>query len=50
MPTTHLLDSAIDLGFTYGITVYDAVYIALAEELNYTFLTADKKLLIIQKV
>jgi len=30
--------------FTYGITVYDAAYVALAEELNYDFLTANKKL------
>jgi predicted nucleic acid-binding protein len=44
VPTTHLLTNAISLGFTYGITVYDAVYVALAEELNYDFLTADKKL------
>lgn len=44
MPTTHLLTNAVNLGFTYGITVYDAVYVALADELNYTLLTADKKL------
>ena len=44
VPTTHLLTNAVNLGFTYGITVYDAVYVALAEELNYNFLTADKKL------
>jgi predicted nucleic acid-binding protein len=44
VPTTHLLTNAVNLGFTYGITVYDAVYVALAEELNYNFLTTDKKL------
>ncbi|MFQ5891853.1 MAG: type II toxin-antitoxin system VapC family toxin, partial [Candidatus Methanofastidiosia archaeon] len=44
VPTTHLLNIAIDLGFKYGITVYDAVYMALAEELKYDFVTADKKL------
>lgn len=44
VPTTHLLTNAVNLGFAYGITVYDAVYVALAEELNYNFLTADKKL------
>jgi len=44
VPTTHLLTNAVTMGFTYGITVYDAVYVALAEELSYDFLTADKKL------
>lgn len=44
VPTTHLLTNAVNLGFTYGITVYDAIYVALADELNYNFLTADKKL------
>jgi predicted nucleic acid-binding protein len=44
VPTTHLLTNAVNLGFTYGITGYDAFYVALADELNYNFLKADKKL------
>lgn len=44
VPTTRLLASSVNLGFTYNITVYDAVYVALAEQLSYDFLTADRKL------
>lgn len=44
VPTTRLLTNAVNRGFAHEITVYDAIYVALAEELNYDFLTADKKL------
>lgn len=44
VPTTHLLASAINLGFTYNITAYDAIYVALVEELSCDFLTAHRKL------
>jgi len=44
IPTTEILDTAIDLAFKYNITLYDSVYLALAEILNDTLVTADKNL------
>ena len=44
VPTTRILNIAIDFSFTHDITIYDAVYVALAKELNYDFVTADRKL------
>ena len=43
-PIPEILNSAVKLAFTYGITVYDALYIALAEELELIFITADRRL------
>ena len=44
VPTTDLIKRASENAFNYGITIYDAVYIALAEKLGYEFITADGKL------
>ena len=44
IPTTEILDMAINLAFKYDTTLYDSVYLALAEILNDTLVTADKNL------
>jgi predicted nucleic acid-binding protein len=37
------LEGAFTLSITYGITVYDALYVALALERNLPLLTLDEK-------
>lgn len=32
------------MAFRYEITAYDATYVALAEEIDFDYITADKKL------
>lgn len=44
VPTTRILNIAIEFSFEHDITVYDAIYVALARELHYDFVTADKRL------
>ena len=44
IPTPSVIDRATKLAFTHDITVYDAYYVALADELSVHFVTADKKL------
>jgi len=44
VPTQKVLKSAINLGFERSITIYDSFYVALAKEINFTFITADRKL------
>src|SRR3989338_3387568 len=44
VPTTEILNAAITLAFAFNITVYDAVFLALAKELSFECLTADEKL------
>jgi len=44
IPSGEILKKAIDMSFLYGITLYDAYYVALADELKIPFITADKKL------
>jgi len=43
-PLQTTTDKAIELAFEYNITIYDAFYVALADELDYAIITADKKL------
>lgn len=43
--STDLLHDALDLALEYGITAYDASYIALSEELRLPLVTADQKLI-----
>ncbi|PIU57676.1 MAG: hypothetical protein COS88_00445 [Chloroflexi bacterium CG07_land_8_20_14_0_80_51_10] len=43
-PISGLITEAIKLAFRHDITIYDALYIALARDLGYTFLTGDMKL------
>lgn len=43
-PDLPLYEQAISIAFDYDITVYDALYVALALEYEYTLITADDKL------
>lgn len=44
VPTRALLKDAVRLAYRYDITIYDATFVALAQDLGYSFITADKKL------
>lgn len=44
-PALPLLFSAADLALEYHITFYDAVYVAIARELDATLVTTDERLL-----
>ena len=44
VPTRQVVESAIAIAFQHEITVYDAYFVALAKELNFTYITADEKL------
>jgi len=41
----HVLNRAVELAFEYDVTVYDAVYVALAELVKGVLITYDKELL-----
>jgi len=41
----HMMNRAVELTFTYNVTIYDAVYVALAELVNGILITYDKELL-----
>jgi predicted nucleic acid-binding protein len=43
-PTEELTDAAIRLSFLTGLSVYDCAYLALAEELDASLVTADASL------
>ncbi len=43
-PIPEIIHSAIRIAFEYDITVYDAIYVALAEETGLDFITADRRL------
>jgi len=43
-PATPLLKRAARLGREFGLTFYDASFIALSVELNYPYITADRRL------
>lgn len=43
VPSLHLIDSASSLSYKYNVTVYDAVYLALAKTIGAELVTADKK-------
>lgn len=43
-PTTSLLAKASKMALELELTCYDAVYLALADELGFEFVTADEKL------
>lgn len=42
-PTRNLLERATDLTLSHSITFYDALYLALAFEINDILITADEK-------
>lgn len=44
-PTLEILERTIEIAYSKEISIYDATYIALAEIINFGFITADKKLL-----
>ena len=41
----ELFPRALDVSYSYGITIYDAIYIALAEAIGGTLATFDKDLI-----
>ena len=43
-PNVALIKNAVQMAFAHNITVYDAVYVALAKSLSCELITADKKL------
>lgn len=43
-PTFDLADDALALAAAHGVTAYDACYVALAQRLGVSFITADDKL------
>jgi predicted nucleic acid-binding protein len=43
VPSVYLIDSATGLSYKYNVTVYDAVYLALARAVGAELITADKK-------
>ena len=43
-PIPEIINSAVTLAFEHSLTVYDAFYIALAKEIELTFVTADRRL------
>lgn len=45
-PANTLLIKASQIAYNHKLSVYDAVYLALAKEIGCPFVTADKKLLI----
>ena len=45
-PDVTQMQRATDLAFRYGITIYDAAYLALAEMSEIPFYTADEKLVL----
>ena len=42
-PTASLLKKATEISFSADVTVYDALYLALADEIKDRFITADEK-------
>lgn len=44
VPTRKVIESAIDIAYQSDITIYDAYFAALAQELNFKLVTADEKL------
>lgn len=40
---SNLLSSALNIGLTYQLAIYDSLYIALALDLNYPLITVDKR-------
>ena len=42
--TTGLIKNAIRLAYKYDITIYDATFAALAQDLEFEFVTADERL------
>ncbi len=43
-PSSPVLQQAVDLARTHNLTIYDATFVALAQALAATFVTADERL------
>lgn len=43
-PSERLMARAVEIAYSHKVTIYDAVFSALAERLNAPFVTADEKL------
>ncbi|MEQ9667967.1 type II toxin-antitoxin system VapC family toxin [Coleofasciculus sp. G2-EDA-02] len=43
MPTVHLLPSALQIGLSYQLALYNSLYIALALDLNCPLVTVDDR-------
>ncbi len=43
--TAVLMEEAVTLGLTYGLTAYDGCYLALSQQVNAPLLTLDRKLI-----
>lgn len=43
--STNLVHDALDLALEFGLTAYDASYVALSEDLGLPLVTADEKLI-----
>lgn len=43
--TANLMEEAVMIGLSYGITAYDAAYVTLSARVNAPLLTVDQKLL-----
>lgn len=43
-PTKELIQEAFEIGLSYGVTAYDASYVALSKQLQVPMITADEKL------
>ena len=43
VPTESLIKESAIISFEKDISIYDAIYVALAKETGYNFITADKK-------
>lgn len=44
-PSKRLIQDALHLSFVTELSIYDSVYLALANEINAAFITADKRIL-----
>ncbi len=44
VPTKEVMETALSIAYEFDLTVYDAYFIALAKELDFVCVTADKKL------
>ncbi len=45
VPTAELMEEAVNIALTYGITAYDGSYVALSERIKAPLLTLDQKLI-----
>lgn len=44
VPIPEVLQKAVDIAYSKEITIYDASYVALAQMIDFDFITADEKL------